>query len=591
MKGKIFLFLFALPFFGVGVWMGYSAGSNLVDAWQMKQWVAVQGTLHRAGYETHSGDDSYTYEAYADYSYEYGGQQYSNDRVGIAGGADNIGDYQQDMGRHLSGVYSRGETIVVYVDPDEPSEAILDRSLRWGLIGFKSIFLFTFGGIGLGLIIFVFRTPKEKDLSDSRYLDSPWLANDKWQTAVIKSGSKTAMYASWAFAAFWNLISAPLPFVIYTEVTEKNNLPALFGILFPLVGIGLITWAVKRTLEWNRFGAAPVTLDPFPGSIGGHVGGTIDVNLPYDASTQFSLTLTSLRSYISGSGKNRSRSESAEWQDTQVAHMSSGPKGSRLSFRFAVPENLEESDADQSEGSYYLWRLNIRADLPGVDIDRDYEIPVYATAENSAALSEVSIDRARSKQNKMDLRVIERLVKLSYAAGGRAMLFPMGRNLLSGFMGAIFGTIFTGAGWYLIKYEGHPFMGGAFGLVGLLIVVTAFYLVLNSLEVMQDGADIRTIRRILGIPVKRGRMRRADFVRFSKKASSKTQSGNHHVIHYKIFAVDNSGQKLVVGEGFNGASQADAATDFIARQFGLTPKNSASDADSASEEYNLLTAD
>ncbi len=53
MKGKIFLFLFALPFFGVGVWMGYSAGSNLVDAWQMKQWVAVQGTLHRAGYETH----------------------------------------------------------------------------------------------------------------------------------------------------------------------------------------------------------------------------------------------------------------------------------------------------------------------------------------------------------------------------------------------------------------------------------------------------------------------------------------------------------------------------------------------------------
>jgi hypothetical protein len=108
---------------------------------------------------------------------------------------------------------------------------------------------------------------------------------------------------------------------------------------------------------------------------------------------------------------------------------------------------------------------------------------------------------------------------------------------------------------------------------------------------MQDGADIRTIRRILGIPVKRGRMRRADFVRFNTKASSKTQSGNHHVIHYKIFAVDNSGQKLVVGEGFNGASQADAATDFIARQFGLTPETNASDADSASEAYNLLTAD
>ena len=591
MKGKIFLFIFALPFFGGGVWMGYSAGSTLADAWQMKQWVPVQGTLQRAGYETHSGDDSYTYEAYADYTYEFGGQQYSNDRVAIAGGADNIGDYQQDMGRHLSGVYSRGETIVVYVDPDEPSEAILDRSLRWGLIGFKSIFLFTFGGVGLGLIIFVFRTPKEKDLSAQEYRDRPWLANDKWQTAVIKSGSKTAMYASWAFAAFWNLISAPLPLVIYTEVTEKNNLPALLGILFPLVGIGLITWAVKRTLEWNRFGAAPVTLDPFPGSIGGHVGGTIDVNLPYDASTQFSLTLTSLRSYVSGSGKNRSRQESAEWQDTLGAHVSSGARGSRLSFRFEVPDNLEESDADQSEGSYYLWRLNIRADLPGVDIDRDYEIPVYATGETSADLSEFSIRQARRQQNRIDVQLIEKLVETSYQAGGRVMRFPMGRNLLSGLGGLVFGAFFTATGWYLVKYEGQLFMGGVFGLVGLLIVISAFYFVLNSLEVAQEGGDIRTVRRILGIPVKRGQMRRADFVRFAKKASATTQSGGKHVIHYSVSAVDRHGQKLLVGEGFKGASQAEAAADFIARAFGLTPMDSDAEADFHVDDPSLLTID
>jgi hypothetical protein len=591
MKGRIFLFLFALPFFGVGVWMGYSAGSNMVDAWQMKQWVPVQGTLLSAGYETHDGDDSYTYEAYANYTYEFGGQQYTNDRVAIAGGADNIGDYQQDMGSYLSGVRSRGETITVYVDPGEPSEAILDRSLRWGLIGFKSIFLFTFGGVGLGLIIVVFRAPKEKDLSAPEYRDTPWLANDKWQTAVVKSNSKTAMWASWGFAAFWNLISAPLPFLIYTEVTEKNNLPALLGLLFPLVGIGLITWAVKSTLEWNRFGPAPVTLDPFPGSIGGHVGGTIDVNLPYDVNTKFSLTLTNLRSYVSGSGKNRSRKESAEWQDTQVAHTSAGVKGSRLSFRFTVPEGIEESAADQSEESYYLWRLNVKADLPGVDIDRDYEIPVYATGERSVQLSEFKIEQAQSEQNKIDVAVIENLVSLNYGAGGRAMRFPMGRNLLSGFSGLIFGTIFSGAGWYLIKVESHPFMGGLFGLMGLLILVSAFYAVLNSLEVIQEGGDIVTVRRILGIPVNRGRMRRADFVRFKKKASSKTQSGKRHTIHYTISAVDNSGQKLVVGEGFKGASQADAAAEMIARQFGLTPRNESPESDSGIDDYNLLAAD
>jgi len=591
MRGKIFLFLFALPFFGVGVWMGYSAGANLADAWQMKQWVPVQGTLTRAGYDTHSGDDSDTYEAYADYTYVVNGQQYSNSRVGISGGADNIGDYQQDMGRHLSGIRNRGESIVIYVNPEQPSESIIDPNVRWGMIGFKSIFLFTFGGVGLGLMIFIFRAPKEKDLTAPEFRDHPWLANDKWQSAVVKSDSKAAMWGSWAFAAFWNLVSAPLPFVIYTEVTEKNNMPALLGLMFPLVGIGLITWAVKRTLEWNRFGPAPIILDPFPGSIGGHVGGTIDVRLPYDANAQFSLTLTNLHSYVSGSGKNRSRKESAEWQDTQVAHVSSGTKGSRLSFRFDVPEKLSASDATQCEDSYYIWRLNLKADLPGVDIDRDYEIPVYATGESSVKLSEFSINQARTEQNKMDVQAIEELVNISYEVGGRAIRYPMGRNLMAGFSGSIFGAIFSGIGWYLINFESHPIMGGVFGLVGLIIVLSAFYFVLNSLEVLQDGGDLKSVRRILGIPVKRSRMRRADFVKFKKKATSKAQSGKQHVIHYTVSAVDSKGRSMVVGEGFKGASQADSAADFIAGQFGLTPKNTTPEADSSISEYNLLAAD
>ncbi len=572
--------------------MGYSMGADLTDAWQMRQWVAAQGTLLRGGYETHSGDDSNTYEANAVYTYDFGGQQYTSERVAIASGADNIGDYQQDMGRYLSGARSRGESIVVYVNPDKPSEAIIDRSVRWGLIGFKSIFLFTFGGVGLGLIFLVFSAAKDKDPSAAEFGDRPWLANDQWQTALLKSNSKAAMWGGWAFAAFWNLVSAPLPFVVYTEVTEKNNMPALLGLLFPLVGIGLITWAVKRTLEWRRFGPAPVTLDPFPGSIGGHVGGTIDVTVPYAARAKFSLTLTNLHSYMSGSGKNRSRTESAEWQDTQLAHVSSGTKGSRLSFRFDVPQNLSESDADQSEDSYYIWRLNLQAALPGVDIDRNYEIPVYATGKNSAQVSEISIEQARGEQQRLDVQVIEKLVDLTFEAGGRSMRFPMGRNLMTGFSGLICGSIFASVGWYLIHYENHPFMGSVFGGVGLLIVLSAFYFVFNSLEVLQDGVDLRTVRRILGIPVKRRQMRRADFVRFSKKASSKTQSGKTHVIHYSISAVDRHGQKLVVGEGFKGASLADAAADFIARQFGLTPaKKGARDTHGTIDDYDLLAAD
>jgi len=267
MKGRIFVSLFALPFFAVGVWMLWSISSTLYDAAQMRAWQPTDGRLIEAGYSTSQGDDSDTYKAYASYTYRWGGETHNGSRVAISSGADNIGDYQQRLGNRLSAAMARGETVTVWVDPEEPRQSIIDRTIRWGLIGFKSIFVLVFGGVGLGLLIAAWRAPKEKDKTLPEYQKSPWLLNDKWQTATIRSDSKMAMWGAWIFAAFWNLISAPLPFLLYREVVDKGNYLALIGLLFPLVGIGLLVWAIKRTREWTRFGATPVVLDPFPGSM------------------------------------------------------------------------------------------------------------------------------------------------------------------------------------------------------------------------------------------------------------------------------------------------------------------------------------
>ena len=132
-------------------------------------------------------------------------------------------------------------------------------------------------------------------------------------------------------------------------------------------------------------------------------------------------------------------------------------------------------------------------------------------------------------------------------------------------------------------------MGAVFGGVGLLVLVSALYFFLNSLEIVAEGGDIRTVRRILGIPVKRMRMRSSEFVRFNKKKSSYSQSGTRHVVHYSLHAVDKRGRKMVVGEGFKGVSQADAAAYLIAREFGLAlPANAA---EPELDEINLLIAD
>jgi len=568
-KGRILVTIFALPFFGVGVWMLWSVGSTLSDAWHMRQWVPVDARLSDAGYETHAGDDSDTYEAYASYTYNYSGSEYRSDRVAIAHGADNVGDYQRDLGNRLAAQLARGQPVTVWVDPQAPGDAVVDRTIRWGLIGFKSIFLLVFGGVGLGLLIYTWTAAKPKDAGLPQYRDAPWLLNDAWQTPSVRSQSNSAMWGAWFFAALWNAISAVTPFIAWREIVDNGNYLALLILLFPLVGIGLLAWAIRRTLEWRRFGPAPVTLDPFPGAIGGHVGGTIELTLPYDSSATFRVTLTGLHSYVSGSGKNRSRREVAEWQDELVAHAEPGARGTRLTFRFNVPDGLEAADATRASDSYYLWRLNLRAALPGIDVDRDYDIPVYATGELSQQLSDRAAREGRDAQDALADARVRQLVQVRHQPMGKSLLYPMGRHFGTSLAGILFGAVFAAAGWFLVMHEGHTVFGSIFGGVGALIAVTAFYMVTSSLEVSQDGATIHAVSRWLALPVSRKDMRREDFRQFEKKSSLKSQSGGRHRIYYAIDMVDHAGNRMRIGEGFQGESEARAAMRFLADELGL----------------------
>lgn len=569
MKGKVFLILFALPFAGVGAWMGWSIADAMLESMRMQSWQSTQARLEKAGYETHHGDDSTTYQAYATYRYTANGQEYQGDRVGLFSGNDNIGSYQQDTGLRLESLWRNGQPVVIYYDPERPADSIIDRDLRWGMIGFRSIFLFVFGGVGVGLIVFSFLSPKEKDPDDPAYADAPWLANDDWQTSSVRSQSRTAMWGVWAFAAFWNLVSAPLPFLLVEEVTVKENYLALIGLLFPLVGIGLLTWAIRRSREWTRFGPTPVRLDPFPGAIGGHVGGTIDLKLPFDPAHRFHVSLTNLHHYTSGSGKNRSSREKALWQRDAQAAAQPGPEGTRLVFRFDVPDGLDEADARQSGDSYHAWRLGLTAELPGADLNRDFSIPVYRTGARSQSLPERALADADSRQDQLDEADALGLMNLTHTPTGKRLHLPAGRNGGMAALGFLFGAGFAAAGYFILTAEQQLFMGAVFGLLGSLVGLGSLYAGLNSLTVDLDGGKIRSVRRVLGVPVSIGEMPAHSVSSLSKDSSFQSNSGGKHVMHYTVYAHDSAGKRVTLGEGFRGAGDADAAIRVLSREFGL----------------------
>ena len=216
--------------------------------------------------------------------------------------------------------------------------------------------------------------------------EQPWLDIKAWTDNRIASDARRAHRWLWGFALFWNLVTLPL-FFQFDEIWQKVQREPLTSLvfLFPLIGLALVVLAISATRQKRRFGLTPLVMDPFPGSLGGQVGGRIETNIDFDPGRNFGVSLTCVHSRISGSGKNRSRSESVVWRGDGVCHTGQGPVGTALQFRFDIPSNLPASQP-QKGGNYHLWRVRVSADLPGIDFDRGYEIPVFSTGEEKSGI-------------------------------------------------------------------------------------------------------------------------------------------------------------------------------------------------------------
>ena len=68
------------------------------------------------------------------YRYVVEGVTYTGQRAAIHERADNIGSFQEELGRRLQGLQRTGKAVPVWVNPRNPAESIVDRRLRPGLI-------------------------------------------------------------------------------------------------------------------------------------------------------------------------------------------------------------------------------------------------------------------------------------------------------------------------------------------------------------------------------------------------------------------------------------------------------------------------
>lgn len=577
------MWLLALPFSAVGLWMLYSIGSTILEARAMSDWVSVDAQLLDGGLRTSRSDDSTTYRAFARYRYDFNGSTFESDRVAIAGGADNIGSFQNQLGSRLRSTFNRGDPVRIYVDPNAPSEAVIDRSIRWGLILFKSVFVLLFGGVGFGLCIYLLKTPARSS-DGGTDLAKPWVSNTDWQPEGIYSNAKLGARFALGFAFIWNVITIPLCFVLYHEIVDKDNLPAWIGLVFPLSGLWLIIWAYRQWRDWRRFQQAPLVLDPYPGAIGGNVGGHISLNAPFDHRQEYWVTLSLIRR---SRGSDNDVVQKAQWQEKMLAHVEASASGSKIQFLFSVPANLAPSSLPDDDYPRFEWKINLTADLAQGSIDRDYSVPCYASEAQSKAISEFSFDAVTRRHEEIDERAVMELASFRYDNEGQRVEFAAGRNLGLGAVLCLMGLTFGGAGLYMFIGEEARIFGGIFTLTGSLFLIAAIYSVTNSLSVRRNGRLLLTTRRILGLPIRRREISLDSIRSLALDSDFQSSSNGKHRIYYHVNAMSTQGEKIRIGEGFDGRRQGIAAINLLTETLALPSRLRRVAADQATGHESL----
>lgn len=390
---RLLALLISTPFLGIGIGMLHMlAGPALYDWHQMKAWLPVNAEVVDGGYEVVEGEDSDTYRAFANYTYEYQGIRYRGTRASISSGSDNIGDFQQQLGRQLAQAKRSGIPMQIWVNPADPQQSIVNRDLRLEMLTFDLVFVFLFGGVGVAFVVLaLFGKPEHliERKPPAAAMTRPLLKRKEWSSASVPCMGKMHLIVFWIVATFCTALAMPAVVIIVSALFGNGSF-SLTEFVFIAVGAGALYKAIAVTLNWRRFGRVTLQMNPYPGAIGGQVGGSFSLPLTYDSKQVFKAVLSCTKHY-SANGESQRQTI---WEKEARAHTSAAANGTEVRVVFDVPSGLPESTAQGSDPEY-SWLLKVSAELPSVDFNRIFEIPVFKV-ERIAATRAVRNERKQS---------------------------------------------------------------------------------------------------------------------------------------------------------------------------------------------------
>jgi hypothetical protein len=511
-------FGFFLPFLAVGLVAGYWLLMDLRAWYDARTYVPAPAyiqSLHLSGNKSIK----------AEYRYTYDGKIYTSSRVGTN---DDSSLGHRDLFNRLWETWRREEPVTAWVNPEQPSHALLDRGMPWDKLAFKSIFFLMFAGLPLAGLAAAFKAYFTAPQTVSGMtLPDDIRVNDQQQ--IICSPGPLVFY--WMFAITWNIFS-----VTFTLLSSGKPSPwytDLFFGVFLLIGLLILFSTVFESLRRLRFGKLALTIDPLPARTGGLLHGSLKLNRRLADNVPYLVTLSCTRE------RTHHNYERIVWQEKVYAACSTDPHGTRLVFRISLPTGLPDHGGD------HRWKLHIEGKVPNlmdISLHHDFTIPVITGRPDEIPYKAVAIAPLK---NPTASEIPPNIARIHQVGGAIVVYYPPTRNRYSGTLTLIFGTaIFA---FIVSRYDEKMFAGADPMAISFVLFFVALFAIpplaglyglMNSLQVEASARELLSRRRILGVTLTR-RAPATEIIRIEHR----DRRGS------RLVACLRNGSEITVGDG------------------------------------------
>jgi hypothetical protein len=378
--GSLFLALFALPFAAVGIFMTGLVWRDVLESRRiLNTWQVVPAKVEAAELKTsRTSKGGTTYQATATYAYAYKDSVYRSERVGLSGGFDNIGTYQHKVHRQLKTAQRTGRPVNCLVNPADPAQAVLNATWRPEMGLFHAVFGIVFGGVGLGLLaggVLSLRLEARKARLKKLNPQEPWLWREEWQSPSLQARLGPGMIAASAVLVWINLATWPLWSVVRTSWADDGAFKWVLSGALALVLVAS-AFCVRTIIHARKYRGARLDLGALPLSPGASVEARLYLPQALPIGAVLKLALVSERSVSTGRGKQRRTNKTKLWSHEQTDNGPLAP-AQEILFRCRLPADAVATSFENPD-DVTTWTFTARADVPGVDLNLNFELPVFS---------------------------------------------------------------------------------------------------------------------------------------------------------------------------------------------------------------------